>query len=120
MEMFTTDITGKTYYHGFNSETAHYGINACKGGNMIFHEKIKLSEEYSEWLRKTNKAGNFTMPFNPETFLAFLETKDLIIDKKKLKAAVKNKLIINEHWFTDIEDLENALTEIDMIFEEAN
>ena len=85
---------------------------------MTFHERILLSHEYKEYIVKQNTKYKFDLPFNPETFLAFLENKHLLQDPERLRSRIKNMLILNEHWFDDIDSLADALTEIDMIFEE--
>ena len=85
---------------------------------MTLHERILLSQEYREWLVKQNCKYKYSMQINPETFLAFLENKHLLQDPERLRSRIKNMLIVNEHWFNDIDSLADALTEIDMIFEE--
>ena len=49
---------------------------------MKFIERVKIAKEYAEWLKSGNEKYNFTMPFNPETFLAFLEIKGYSVEKQ--------------------------------------
>lgn len=45
---------------------------------MRFIDRVRVSQEYSDWLKRQNEQNNFKMPFNPETFLAYLESKGML------------------------------------------
>ena len=49
---------------------------------MRFKDKVKLSQEYAEWLKTENEKNDFMMPFNPETFLTFLDAKGMLKEPK--------------------------------------
>ena len=54
---------------------------------MKFGDRVKISAEYREWLTAENEKNNFNIPFNPESFLAFLEIKGYLTEEKQTNTA---------------------------------
>lgn len=59
---------------------------------MKFSERVKLSNEYRDWLLKENR---FEITFSPESFLAFLEIKGYEIIKDE-KGKTKKEILLEE------------------------
>lgn len=101
---------------------------------MKFSERVKLSNEYRDWLLKENR---FEITFSPESFLAFLEIKGykIINDKGKTKKEIlleeleKEDLSVlsisyiyakNLHWYgIDITKTVNSAVENAAMMDEA-
>lgn len=47
---------------------------------MTFKQKLDLVREYKKWVERENEKHGFNLCDNHETFLAFLETKNLLVE----------------------------------------
>lgn len=50
---------------------------------MKFSESVNLINEYRTWRIQENKNHDFKIPYNPETFVSFLEIKGYEVVKKE-------------------------------------
>ena len=52
---------------------------------ILFHERLKLAEDFRQWRAVESSINGFEVPENTETVLAFLEAKKLLMSSKEKK-----------------------------------
>lgn len=69
---------------------------------ITFTDRIKLEQEYYEWIEKAGKENNVRIVDCPATVIAFLDQKGIFQQEETRKAAEKDR----DYWINEFNELE--------------